>query len=396
MNILLVIYEWPLGSPQTIRWMNLLRYFLEEGHSLTILSAKVDIADRPVDQGLVDLVDIPTVQQYQVPARARDHTSREMLDWANRATQKAKELCAANSFDLVISSALPVGDTIIASRLKQAGLVPRWLADYGDPWSTSRTLGQAQWKKPIYKWLERRWLRHADGVIVTTETAKPSFTPIYDRHDRIFVVQMGASYFHMNKEWPPRRDEFETLRLLYTGSFYHTRRPDKLFEAICQVEGVHLTIVGNHFIDISEDIARYNLDGRVELRSQVDQQEIVELQGSHDALLLTAWPYPEQISGKFFEYIATNKPILYLTNHERDLAGDYIREHDNGYISKDNTAAITELLAHVRDAARAGNLKSPIPDRGAGFDSRAEDLKRVIQAIGGSVEMAQSTAGTKV
>ena len=395
MNILLVIYEWPLGSPQTIRWMNLLRYFLEEGHSLTILSAKVDIADRPVDQGLVDLVDLPTVQQYQVPARARDHTSREMLDWANRATQKAKELCAANSFDLVISSALPVGDTIIASRLKQAGLVPRWLADYGDPWSTSRTLGQAQWKKPIYKWLERRWLRHADGVIVTTETAKPSFTPIYDRHDRIFVVQMGASYFHMNKEWPPRRDEFETLRLLYTGSFYRTRRPDKLFEAICQVEGVHLTIVGNHFIDISEDIARHNLDGRVELRSQVDQQEIVELQGSHDALLLTAWPYPEQISGKFFEYIATNKPILYLTNHERDLAGDYIREHDNGYIGKDNPAAIAELLAHVRDAARAGNLKSPIPDRGAGFDSRAEDLKRVIQAIGGSVEIAQSPAGTK-
>ena len=74
MNILLVIYEWPLGSPQTIRWMNLLRYFLEEGHSLTILSAKVGIADRPVDQGLVDLVELPTVQQYQVPARARDHT----------------------------------------------------------------------------------------------------------------------------------------------------------------------------------------------------------------------------------------------------------------------------------------------------------------------------------
>ena len=94
---------------------------------------------------------------------------------------------------------------------------------------------------------------------------------------------------------------------------------------------------------------------------------------------------------------------MYKRQHERDLAGDYIREHDNGYISKDNTAAIAELLAHVRDAARAGNLKSPIPDRGAGFDSRAEDLKRVIQSIGGSVEMpqstfkmAQSTAGAKV
>ena len=381
LHILLIIYEWPLGSPQVIRWVNLLRYFVETGHSLTVLSAEFEKVDRPVDESLVRLMDHPNIHQHRVPAPSRDHTSREMLQWSNRATSTARQLATENQFDLVISSALPIGDTIVASRLKSGGLVPCWIADYGDPWSTSRTLGQAWWKKPIFKHIERRLLKHADALTITTETAIKSFTPIYDRHERIFVVKMGASYFHVNKDWPPPRRSIDSLNLLYTGSFYHTRRPDKIFEAICEVDDVQLTIVGNHFIDISPDIARFDIGGRVHMKGQVDQKQIVEMQGETDVLLLTAWPYPEQISGKFFEYIATNKPILYLSNHDRDIASDYIRENNNGYIAKDNPTAIAESLRQIRDDARAGRLKRPQPDRTAGFDQRAQELMRIVEQI---------------
>lgn len=382
LHILLILYEYPVGSPQTIRWANILRYAIEAGHSLTILSASFEVSDRPIDESLRALLDHPNVALHQVPAASRDYGQVQMLRWSQRAFERARELTAITHFDVAISSALPIADHIIASRLRGGGHIPLWIADYGDPWSTSRTLGQAAWRKPLYMAIERRILKHADAITITTPTALDSFTPLYDNHEHIAVIPMGASYFHMNMDWHhQQRDDVDTLNLLYPGSFYPTRRPDKLFEAISQVDGVHLTIIGTHFIDISDDVARYNIEGRVTLQDYANQRQIAEMQRDFDVLLLTSWPVPEQISGKFYEYIATDKPILYVSNHETDIASDYMRQHDSGYITPNTVEDIAQMFTHVRDEARAGRLKSPAPATDVGFDTRAQQLMTLIDRL---------------
>lgn len=38
--------------------------------------------------------------------------------------------------------------------------------------------------------------------------------------------------------------EKDKLQILYTGTFYRNREPDKLFAGLSQVDHVHLNIVG--------------------------------------------------------------------------------------------------------------------------------------------------------
>lgn len=381
-NILLILFEYPLGTAQIVRWANIMRYVIEAGHRVTILSADFADADRPVDKSLANLLHHPSVTLVQVPAERRDQGQVQSLAWVQRAYQKALVVTQMIAFDVVISSALPIADHIIASRLRAKGHIPLWIADYGDPWSTSRTLDQAQWRKPMYQAIERRVMRHADAITITTPTAIDSFTPIYSRRDRIRVVPMAASYFHMTTDCTPGpRLDNEMLNILYTGSFYPNRHPDTLFEALSKTDGVHLTIVGKHFVDITGDLQRWNIADRVTLREYASQQEIARMQHDYDALLLTSWPVPEQISGKFYEYIATSKPILYVTNHETDIASDYIREHDRGYIAQNTPADIAATFAQVRDDARADRLKSGTPDPDVGFDTRATAVLDLISEL---------------
>jgi len=380
-HILLILFEYPVGTPQTIRWANIMRYVIEAGHRLTILSAEFAHSDRPIDHSLAALLHHPAVTLVQVPAERRNYGTLESLRWAQRAYDQALKVANMTAFDVVISSALPIADHLIASRLRGRGAVPLWIADYGDPWSTSRTLVHSAWRKPLYMAIERQIMRHADAITITTETARDAFDPIYNKPERVRVIPMAASYFHVTMNG--MRDETsaraaDPLRVLYTGSFYPARRPDKLFEALANSEGVHLTIVGSHFIDMREYLERWQISERVTLQDYANQQQIAQMQHEYDVLLLTSWPVPEQISGKFYEYIATDRPILYVTDHERDIASDYIRQHDRGYIVGNTPQQIAEALAQIRDEARAGHLKSHEPDCDAGFDRRAADLMALI------------------
>jgi CBS domain-containing protein len=114
------------------------------------------------------------------------------------------------------------------------------------------------------------------------------------------------------------------------------------------------------------------VEGKVRLIGFTTQREIVRLQAEADALLLTSWPVPEQISGKFYEYIATPKPIVYVTDHETDVAADYLHEHGmSQYICRHTPEDIAALLTRLRDDARAGKLPTRQPEKGVGYDARA-------------------------
>lgn len=383
LRILFVIYDFvPIGVAQIVRWANLLYYMAEAGHQIDIIAAEYETCQRAQDVSLAQLVEHPSITMHRVIDTNCQYGQAQALKWVRRAYLQTAELARQKPFDVVISSALPVWTHMIPSWLVARGHARHWIADYGDPWSTSKTLGQAAWRKPIYMQLERIILKQASALTVTTPTAIDSFKPVYDRWDRIEVIPMGASYFHLKASWTNHTErQSDTLQVLYTGSFYSHRRPDTLFQGFKKAEGVNLTIVGSHFIDIEAELDRYEVRDQVELGGYRNQAEIVQLQDQYDVLLLTSWPVPEQISGKFYEYLATNKPILYITDHERDIASDYIQEHNIGYIARNEPQAIADMLMHIRDEARAGRLKTRLPSTDVGFDQRAEAYIELIRRV---------------
>jgi len=384
-NILLLIFEFvPIGDAQIIRWANLVHFMAEQGQQVTVLAGDYRQCSKPQDDSLQEITDHPNIRIERVPVDNCDSSRMALFSWSRAAYRKAIDLQRETPFDVVLSSALPIWAHMVGHALRRNGHIPYWIADYGDPWSTSRTLGQGRLKLAVERIIEREILRLVDTITVTTDAAIQSFTPLYNHPDRIAVVPMGASYFHMQADWssPPRKLETgDPLHVLYPGSFYPTREPDQLFAGLAQVDGVHLQIVGRHHIDMAGRAERYGVTDAVTLSGYATQQQVVEIQKQADVLLLTSWPVPEQLSGKFYEYLVTNKPILYVTNHERDLASDIMREKGIGTICQHTPEAIAEALRDLRDKARAGTLQGHTPQTEYGFDVRAAAYLDVIENV---------------
>lgn len=384
-HILLAIYEFvPIGDAQIIRWANLIHFMAEQNQRITVLAGSFPECGKPQDPSMLDVIDHPNINVVRVPMEICDPGRMTIIEWSRRAYRKAIELNQETPFDVVLTSALPIYAHGIGHALRLNGHIPYWLADYGDPWSTSRTLGQGRIKKAIEMVIERRILRLADAVTITTDAALEAFLPLYDQPERIAVVPMGASYFHMRKNWtkPPRTLlPDDTLQLLYPGSFYRTREPDKLFEGLAQVDNVRLHIVGRHHIDMVGRAEKYGVEEQVTLTPYTTQRQIVNMQETVDVLLLTSWPVPEQLSGKFYEYLMTNKPILYVTNHERDLASDIMRERGIGKICDHTPEAIAAALHELVIEAREGRLPNRTPQYEYGFDMRARAYLDVIEQV---------------
>ncbi|MEM9950294.1 MAG: glycosyltransferase [Chloroflexota bacterium] len=383
-SILLLIYEFvPLGDARIIRWANLSRYLADNNYDVSILTTEFSECDRSLDASLIDIVNHPNIEIHRIVQRSCHSTRPEIFSWLRKAYVAVRELTSKKSYDVLLSSALPIFPNLVASLVKRNRHIPLWFADYGDPWSTSRTIGQGPMKKFVEQILEREALRVADGLILTTPLAKDIFYPVYNRPDDIHIIPNGASYFHLSADWTSKHrilSEDDDLVILYTGSFYRTREPNKLFDGLSQVEHVHLHVVGRHRMDVETIAKDCNVQSKITLQPYTEQDRIVEMQQEADVLLLTSWPVPEQISGKIYEYLRTNKPILYVTDHEDDLAAQILREHDAAqYICPHQPEAIASMLSQIRNDAVHGNLPVRNPVHIHGFDSRADQLMQLIE-----------------
>lgn len=383
-SVLLIIYEFvPLGDARIIRWSNLSRYLADNGYHVTIVTSEFSKCDRSYDMSLLDIVTHPNIDIQRVFQSNCQSSRAEIFSWLRRTYALVANLFKQKHYDVMLSSALPIFPHLVASALRRNDYVPLWFADYGDPWSTSRTIGQGRIKKFIEQVLEHEALRSADGLIITTPQAQEVFLPIYPHPKKIHVIPNGASYFHLTDTWDTAHrilSDDDNLQILYTGSFYRTREPDKLFEGLSLVEGINLDIVGRHRMNVDNIIQKYDVQSQITMKSYTEQRSIVQMQKSSDVLLLTSWPVPEQISGKIYEYVATNKPILYVTDHQDDLAAQILRENDAAhYICEHQPDAIAKMLRKIRNDAMQGNLPQRKPNNLEGFDNRAHELMELIE-----------------
>jgi glycosyltransferase involved in cell wall biosynthesis len=388
LNILLIIYQFPpIGDAQIIRWVNLIRFWAEQGHHISVVTGDFPPNEKTSDdRSRLEMIDHPNIAIHRVKMKAASMSRSQILvKWVKPAYELAQKLTQSQRFDVAVTSALPIWAHVVGSLLRARGHVKLWLADYGDPWSTSHTLGQSGLKKKLEMNIERLLLRPADGITVTTPEAINAFTPIFNKPDHIFVVPMGASYFHLQTDWTqPHRTEIDQLQVLFPGTFYRTREPDKLFEGLAQVEDVHLTIAGRHRIDVQDYVQRYGVKDKLTLLDYMPLKEVIEAQKKADVLLLTSWPVPEQLSGKFYEYLATNKPILYITDHEDDIATRLLREKGIGYICRNNPDAIASAFRSLREDARQQRLAVRQPETDVGFDVRAQSYIDIVNQFANS------------
>nr|BFD59365.1 hypothetical protein CKG001_14720 [Bdellovibrio sp. CKG001] len=255
--------------------------------------------------------------------------SDENPQFTEKATKLALTLIDRLAARVVITSFGPRSPLIAGLRIKLERPSVMWVSDLRDELATAEKMSPFVRRAMVS--LERKMIKYAD---VVTSVSKPMLEVIElsERYsEKLFEVRNG---FDGPLYLQPQVVD-NVFLVTYAGSFYGTRKPDNFFEAlkifVMKSSDVKILVefygVGKSIL-VPEGLSRYvRVFPRIEYR---DVQRKIE----NSSALLLIQPTDRRMgvfTGKLFDYLAFNRPILGLVNPS-DVAAALIKEANAGYV----------------------------------------------------------------
>lgn len=215
---------------------------------------------------------------------------------------------------VVISSALPFIEMLFGYELKKK-FNCKWVCDFRDlPYYYDTTDGTHRMKKIL-----QHALAHAEAItVVLDEMKRFLINETIADEKKIYTITNG---FSLADARVPVTNDDKTLRIVHTGSLYSgKRRADFLFRAIAELkkekQDCHIVLecAGGGNATLLRTAEKYGLRDCVIDHGFVPRDEALNLQNSADCLLLLVENLPGgALSGKIFEYLLCEKPIISIS-----------------------------------------------------------------------------------
>ena len=148
------------------------------------------------------------------------------------AVKLALRLHRRYRFDAIFSSGMPFSDHMIALALRTILRRP-WLADFRDPWAEYIHWRQwrSGWGRRFTHAAEAAVMRRATRVVSVNENMTRRFAERYPRVNRRKFVTISNGFDPADLEKHCERAPDEHFRLVYAGSLYGERSPEKVLAA---------------------------------------------------------------------------------------------------------------------------------------------------------------------
>jgi len=305
------------------------------------------------------------------------------IGWMFHALRMGRRLLAQQAYDAIFSSAPPYTAHLVAAKLSQQSGLPL-VVDFRDDWvGNPRHLYPTPLHRMLNQRLERYVLRVSTHAVTINEPIRRSLAERSAEaglHPTISIIPQGFDPEDLDGE--PSVREPGKMRLLYSGIFYDAQTPDYFLRALAQVveaqpearSSLEAVFVGL-MPESSERLAtRLGIDDLIRYEGYIAHDEAVAHLQAADVLWMTIGKRPgaEGIStGKLFEYIGAQKPILALV--PEGAASEALRPYGAACIVEpDDVGAISRAITALFAQWRRGAL--PVPD---GAYVRQFDRKRL-------------------
>jgi glycosyltransferase involved in cell wall biosynthesis len=314
----------------------------------------------------------------------------ENVGWNLTAIPAALRIVRSEGIDVVLTTSPPNSVHLIGAAVKRATGV-RWVADLRDSIATHphRRVERAavRAKERVSQSVARLVARQADVIVAASDAIAEEASSL-EPAGIVTTILNGSDYDDFAGLTYRRSDRF---RITHTGSFFGKRDPRPFLSAVAEsgFDDVVARFVGDFRVADREWAEGRGLGSRLELHPYVPRREALALQRDSDALLLLI---PEAggrgqgvLSGKVFEYLAAERPILAAVPPE-GAAADLIRDTGAGVVAApDDVPALARALTELHERWAAGTLDgivlSPEDRERLGRGARVEELAELLRGL---------------
>jgi len=268
-----------------------------------------------------------------------------------------------NPVDAIVSTGPPHSTHLIALELKKRTNIA-WLADFRDPWTTMdyyHELRLTNWADRKHHRLEKEVLTLADAVTVVGGGMKSEFEN--KRGREVVAVTNGFDESDFSQE---KNELSKDFSLVHIGSFFARINPIALWKALQEIkeekhpliDRLKINLTGRVAPSVIESIREHGLENFLTIEPFRPHDEAIRLVRSASVLLLCVYEQTRfVVTGKLFEYLAANRPILYIGPVDGDAAKIVLETGAGPVFSRDQVDAIKQHLIHLYQLFEKGELQ---------------------------------------
>ena len=282
--------------------------------------------------------------------------------WINPSVNYLKKYIKENTIDVIITTGPPHSAHLIGLKLKE-DLQLKWIADFRDPWTEidyfhHLPLTQKSLKK--HQYLEKKVVEKADAVLVVGNTMKQNYLKF---NKNIFIITNGFDDEMISEE--VKMDTKFTFT--HIGLMNSDRNPILFWEILQEIgkeipqflKDLQVNLIGKIDKEVLVSVSDNNLTQNVKSIDYVPHNKIGNYQKASQILLLVVNNVPSAkgiITGKIFEYLKAERPILAIAPIHGDLA-TIIKDTNAGLVIdfEDKKLLKSTILAWY-DSYKKGNL----------------------------------------
>jgi glycosyltransferase involved in cell wall biosynthesis len=231
-----------------------------------------------------------------------------------------------------------------------------WLADFRDPWVNidfAGDLKMSSWAKNRNITLEKKVLESANLVVVVSELMAEEFRSKTNKPVEIITNGFDPDDFIVDETLIRKDGKFS---IVHTGSLNDRRNHPVLWNTIAQLREENaefkslceIRLIGKNDVSVRESIQNEGLNDCTVWIDYLPHEQIMVEQQSASVLLLSINNYgaaedqffssKATLTGKLFEYLAAERPIL-MIGPDDGQAAEVVRKSTSGFVSDFNDSA---------------------------------------------------------
>lgn len=271
--------------------------------------------------------------------------------WVKPSIKYLSAYLEKNKVDLIISTGPPHSMHLIAMELNKQFNIP-WVADFRDPWTNIdfyKDLQLTTWADKKHHHLEKEVLIKANRIITVGNTIAAEFEEISNR--KIDVITNG---FDSDDIFEGNLEKDKKFSIAHIGSLNKDRNPAILWEVLGELctdtafkNDLEIKLVGKIDISCTKSLEDNKLTENVHKIPYLPHNEVIKEQQKSQILLLLINKTPNAkgiLTGKMFEYMAAQRPILCLGIEDGDAAKILVETQSGVVVDFDNKIKLKETI----------------------------------------------------